>query len=182
MAKPSSITRRIFVLSIGAAIVHPVPNLTAAPRVRDPATIVKEIYAAGDSRSTAFGLDPKERRKYFSKSIDTMWTRAEAKVKGRKDAVSVIDWDLSTNSQGMEVESYTHRIEMRDATHLIVEVTLTAKYEWIRNSPDENIIRYHFIRENDRWVIDDIRHADDDAAGGLRHILAEALKASDRRR
>jgi hypothetical protein len=30
-----------------------------------------------------------------------------------------------------------------------------------RASPEENIIRYHFMREDSRWLIDDIRGADD---------------------
>jgi hypothetical protein len=55
-------------------------------------------------------------------------------------------------------------------------VTLTAKTPWLRNSPDENIIRYHFIRENGRWVIDDIRGADDAEAKGLKSLLMRAAQ------
>jgi hypothetical protein len=175
-----SIARRTLLLGIAAAAL-PCPTLISAPRVRDPVAIVAEIYAASDNRDAAFGLDPKERKKYFSKAIRVMWTRAEALVKGPKDAVGVIDWDVSTNSQGMEVGSYTHKVEKRDDTHMVVEVTLTAKSPWHRNSPDENVIRYHFIRENGRWAIDDIRDANDAVESGLRYILADAIKRHPRK-
>ena len=52
-----------------------------------------------------------------------------------------IDWDVTTNSQGMEVGSYKLRIASRDATHVNLSVTLVPKTPWTRKSPDENIVR-----------------------------------------
>ena len=66
------------------------------------------------------------------------------------------------------------RVARREARRIDLVVTLTAKTPWFRNSPDENIIRYHFIREDGRWVIDDIRNADDAAHNGLKSLLKRA--------
>ena len=61
-----------------------------------------------------------------------------------------------------------------DAARASLIVTLTAKTPWVRKSPDENIVRYHFIREDGRWVIDDIRGADDGQDKGLKSLLTRA--------
>ena len=74
----------------------------------------------------------------------------------------------------MDVGGYRVAVASQDAARMNLIVTLTAKTPWIRKSPDENIIRYHFIRENGRWVIDDIRGADDKETDGLKDLLTRA--------
>lgn len=167
------ITRRLFV---GVVLLWCVPARAAPQRARDPFAILADIYRreqTGDYDG-AFGLDPRERRAYFSKALIDLWARADAKVEPGDPGP--IDWDVSTNSQGMEVGGYRVAVAQQDATRMNLIVTLTAKTPWLRNSPDENIIRYHFIRENGRWVIDDIRGADDAEAKGLKSLLMRAAQ------
>jgi hypothetical protein len=118
------------------------------------------------------GLEPNERVAYLSKTLIDLWARADAKVP-QGDA-GPIDWDVTTNSQGMEVGSYTVKVAHLDAARANLIVTLTAKTPWTRKSPDENIVRYHFVRENGRWVIDDIRGANNAEKSGLKDLLTRA--------
>ena len=163
-----SIPRRLLVA--GALAFACAPAL-AAPRDRAPFAMLAEIYRPGEHDS-AFGVDAVERAAYFSKTVLERWARAEAKT--QPGDAGPIDWDVSTNSQGMEVGSWSVRVARREATRIDLVVTLTAKTPWFRKSPDENIIRYHFIREDGRWVIDDIRNADDAADKGLKSLLTRA--------
>jgi hypothetical protein len=164
----SMITRRWFV----ALACLPAAPARAAPR--DPFGILADIYRreqTGDYEG-AFGLDPRERRAYLSKALIDLWARADAKV-APGDA-GPIDWDVTTNSQGMEVGGYRVVLASQDAARMTLIVTLTAKTPWLRKSGDENVIRYHFMRENGRWVIDDIRPANDAADKGLKRLLTRA--------
>lgn len=163
-----SITRRL--LLAGAAAFVCAPAL-AAPRDRAPYTMLTEIYRPGHFES-AFGVDAKEREAFFSKSVLALWAKADAKT--QPGDAGPIDWDVSTNSQGMEVGSWRVKVTRREAARVDLVVTLTPKTPWFRKSPDENIVRYHFIREGGRWVIDDIRHANDDAGHGLKSLLMRA--------
>ena len=167
------ITRRLFV---AFALLPCAPARAAPQRVRDPFAILADIYRreqTGDYDG-AFGLDPRERRAYLSKALIDLWARADAKVE--PGDAGPIDWDVTTNSQGMEVGGYRVAVAQQDAAHVNLIVTLTAKTPWVRNSPDDNIVRYHFIRENGRWVIDDIRHADDALDKGLKSLLTRAAQ------
>jgi hypothetical protein len=168
------IARRCFVASV--ALLACAPALAAPKGGRDPFAILAEIYRreqAGDYPG-AFGVDPRERRAYLSKLLVDLWARADAKVP--KGDAGPIDWDVTTNSQGMEVGGYRVTVAQQDAARADLIVTLTAKTPWLRKSPDENIVRYHFIRENSRWVIDDIRGADDAEDQGLKSLLARAAR------
>ena len=170
------ITRRALIISAATFSLVPAA-VDAAPRVRDPAAIVAEIYGPagnGEETGAAFGLVRKQRRKYLTQSLDALWTKAEAKIPPGESGP--IDWDVTTNSQGMEVGSFTQKVVKRDANHATIVVELTAKTPWLRKSPDENIISYHFAREHGRWMIEDIRSADDAFAGGLRDLLVKAAE------
>lgn len=166
------ITRRVF--AAGAAVLACAPALAAPRRERNPWTMLADIYRREQTGryQGAFGLDPNERVAYLSKTLIDLWARADAKVP--QGDVGPIDWDVTTNSQGMEVGSYTVKVAHLDAARANLIVTLTAKTPWTRKSPDENVVRYRFIRENGRWVIDDIRHANDAEKDGLKSLLTRA--------
>jgi hypothetical protein len=166
------LTRRIL---LSGLLLAAAPAFAANPKLkRDPAAIVAEIYRA--TRDAAFGIDPAERRKYLSRELIVLWAKADTKDNPTGKEIGPIDWDVTTNSQGMEVGSYTLTIASEDETHVNLVAMLVPKTPWTRKSPDENIVRYHFIRENRRWVIDDIRGADDAQAQGLKGLLRQALK------
>jgi hypothetical protein len=165
--KPA-ITRRL--LLAGAAVLACAPAL-AAPRERTPYTMLAAIYGQRQFAS-AFGLDVKEREAFFSRDVLALWAKADAKTP--PGDAGPIDWDVSTNSQGMEVGTWRVKVARNEPARVDLVVTLTPKTPWVRKSPDENIIRYRFIREDGRWVIDDIRGAADAPDKGLKSLLTRA--------
>jgi hypothetical protein len=168
------LTRRL-VLS-GLAMLVPAAPALAAPQpkaLRDPAAIVAEIYdpKREEIYGGAFGLSVAERRKYLSRELIGLWARADRRANPTGKEAGPIDWDVTTNSQGLEVGNYTLEVARQDDNRVELKATIEAKTEWTRNSPDENIIRFHFIREAGRWVIDDVRSANDDPVKGLKGLL-----------
>jgi hypothetical protein len=169
------ITRRL-VLSGLAMLVPAAPTLAApqAKPMRDPAAIVAEIYnpKREEIYGAAFGLNVAERRKYLSRELIGLWARADRRANPTGKEAGPIDWDVTTNSQGLEVGNYTLEVARQDDNRVELKATIEAKTPWTRNSPDENIIRFHFIREAGRWVIDDVRSANDDPVKGLKgHLI-----------
>ncbi len=168
-------TRRL-VLSGLTMLVLAAPAL-AAPKpklLRDPAAIVAEIYnpKREEIYGAAFGLNVAERRKYLSRELIGLWARADRRANPTGKEAGPIDWDVTTNSQGLEVGNYTLEVARQDDNRVELKATIEAKTEWTRNSPDENIIRFHFVREAGRWVIDDVRSAHDDPVKGLKgHLI-----------
>jgi hypothetical protein len=179
------LTRRL-VLS-GLTMFLPAASSFAAPQpkpVRDPAAIVAEIYnpKREEIYGGAFGLSVAERRKYLSRELIGLWARADKRANPTGKEAGPIDWDVTTNSQGLEVGSYTLEVAKQDDNRVELKATIEAKSPWTRNSPDENIIRFHFIREGGRWVIDDVRSADDDPVKGLKgHLIFHATGQWPRR-
>jgi hypothetical protein len=167
------LTRRIFLSGL-AATVLPTSALAAPKPARDPAAIIAEIYSPKREEiyGAAFGLNVAERRKYLSKELITLWAKADRRANPTGKEAGPIDWDVTTNSQGLEVGTYTLEVARRDDNRVELKATIEAKTPWTRNSPDENIIRFHFIREAGRWVIDDVRSANDDPVKGLKgHLI-----------
>src|SRR6266513_343423 len=78
------------------------------PAARDPAAIVAEIYSPKREEiyGAAFGLNVADRRKYLSKELVGLWARADKKANPTGKDAGPIDWDVTTNSQGLEVGSY----------------------------------------------------------------------------
>jgi hypothetical protein len=174
------ISRRTFALSGAALFVSP-PASAAAMRSappNDPIGIVNAIYRgtiAGYDKQRALWLDPSNRRGTLSKSLIALWAKADAKTQPGDSGP--IDFDVTTNSQGMEVKSFTAKAESQDAARATIVVRLTPKGKWLRNAPQDNTVRYDFIREGGRWVIDDVRSTTDGKAWSLRELLTFALKS-----
>jgi hypothetical protein len=146
-----------------------------AAQAPDPVAVVNSIYNGGSSRGAAFGLDPEERHKYFSKSTAALWDKAEAKVNPNGDELGAIDFDPSTNTQGADVKSFSivsNKVSGKTAS-VVVKLVLD---NWIRNSPDDNIIRYQLVLEDGNWMIDDIGSAIDGKGWTLRQLLEFNLK------
>jgi hypothetical protein len=144
-----------------------------------PVAVVNSIYKGGDSRRMAFGLESAERKQYFSKSIVALWDIAEAKTNPNGDEIGAIDFDLSTNTQGADVKSYSivsNKIDGKSAT-VVVKLVLD---NWIRNSPDDLIIRYVFVLEVGSWMIDDMGSNIDGKPWTLRELLE--INSRDRSR
>jgi hypothetical protein len=167
------ITRRLIFSGL-AMLVLATPALAAPKPIRDPAAIVAEIYnpKREEIYGAAFGLNVAERRKYLSRELIGLWARADRRANPTGKEAGPIDWDVTTNSQGLEVGNYTLEVARQDDNRVELKATIEARTPWTRNSPDENIIRFHFIHEAGRWVIDDVRSANDDPVKGLKgHLI-----------
>jgi hypothetical protein len=55
-----------------------------------------------------------------------------------------LDFDVATNSQGLEVKTFTVKTLSRDAAHAGVVAKLTPD-NWVRHSDRENEIRYGLV-------------------------------------
>jgi hypothetical protein len=171
------ITRRDLALSTAAILFCAATPLAAA--TPDPVAIVHSIYDGASKREMAFGLDPAERHKFLSKSIAALWDLAEAKSNPNGDEIGAIDFDITTNTQGAEVTSYSivsNKVSGKTAT-VVVKLVLD---NWIRNSPDDLIIRYAFVLEDGSWMIDDMSSTTNGKPWTLREILE--INSRDRTR
>ena len=150
----------------------------ATQEAPDPSRIVASIYDGSLKTHGAVGalwLDSRDRQATLSKALKTLWDKADAAAKTRHDEIGPIDWDVTTNSQGMTVKSFTLQTEKKDATRATVVATLVPD-NWVRASPDENIIVYSLIFEGGRWKIDDIGAASGRRRESLKTLLMRSLK------
>jgi hypothetical protein len=168
---------RVVALSIAALLLLAAGRLAAD--TPDPVAIVHSIYKGGNTTGMAFGLDPAERRKFFSKATVALWDKAEAVSNPNGDEVGAIDFDLPTNSQGADVKSYSIVASKIDSKAASVTVKLVLD-NWLRNSPDDDIIRYDFVLEDGGWMIDDMASAADGKPWTLRELLE--INSRDRTR
>ena len=143
--------RTLFVCTI-LLLIH---ASTSTANIASPVDIVHGIYKNANTTGMAFGLDPKERHQFFSKSTADLWDKADKISNPSGDEIGAIDFDITTNSQGAEVKSYSvmsNKIDGKTAT-VVVKLVLD---NWLRNSPDDDIIRYEFVQEDGRWMINDV--------------------------
>ncbi len=169
------ITRCFYSLCGAAFLIFAFAPLAAETPA--PVDIVNSIYKEAASRQAAFGLDPAERHKFLSKSTAALWDLAEAKSNPNGDEIGAIDFDITTNTQGADVKSYSivsNKVSGKTAT-VVVKLVLD---NWIRNSPDDLIIRYDFVLEDGSWMIDDMSST----TGGKPWTLREILEINSRDR
>jgi hypothetical protein len=125
-----------------AAVLFSFVIKAASQEAPDPSRIVASIYDGSLKTHGAVGalwLDSRDRQATLSKALKTLWDKADAAAKSRHDEVGPIDWDVTTNSQGMTVKSFALMTEKKDATRATVVAALVPD-NWVRASPDENII------------------------------------------
>jgi hypothetical protein len=159
------------------AALFTVANTELFSQIPTPVDIINSIYKPnpGDSTGAAFGLDGDERRKFFSKATVAMWDKADKKANPNGEDVGAIDFDISTNTQGADVKSYSIVSNTIDGKRANVVVKLELD-NWIRNNPNDNIVRYGFVQEDGRWTIDDMSNSIDGKRWTLKKLLAFHLK------
>ena len=144
----------------------------------DPVGIVTEVYTRvakgkGD-QGGSFVVDTKvAKAKYLSKPLVALWAKADGATP--KDEVGAIDFDPVTNSQDPDVKSFTLATEKLDGDKATIAVTL-AGHHAERTNPADQVIRYEFVQEGDKWKIDDIKGAVDGKPWSLRALLTQYLK------
>ena len=148
------------------------------PSANDPAAIVNAIYTRaakgkGDGGGGFVIENKAAKAKYLSKSLIRLWAKADAHTP--KGDVGPVDFDPVTNSQEPDVKSFKVDVEKLDAGKAIIAVTITGRNTPLRKGADQ-VVRYEFVREADKWKIDDISGTFDGESWSIRDILKESLK------
>jgi hypothetical protein len=165
--------RRIASLALGVFACAAV--VTAPAATSDPDRFVTSIYANGRAGAVwAQWLDGSRPREWFSQGLTTLWANCDALAHDTGDEPGPVDFDVATNSQGMDVKSFTVKTVSQDASHASVVARL-APNNWVRKSKRENEIRYDLVWESGRWKIDDIHSVVEPNAWSLRALLTQYL-------
>jgi hypothetical protein len=167
--------RTVLAASLLAAIS---PAIAQSPASGDPAAILSAIYTRaakgkGDGGGTFVIENKGAKSKYLSRSLVALWAKADAHTP--KGDVGPVDFDPVTNSQEPDVKSFKVDAEKMDADKATLAVTITGH----RNDrkPDDQVVRYDFVRETGSWKIDDIRGSAGGEAWSIRKMLQDSLKS-----
>jgi hypothetical protein len=161
--------------SLGSGVLACALVLAAQAAPPDPARFVASIYVDGrEAKVWAQWLDGARRREWFSQALTRLWADCDARAHKTGDGLGAVDFDVATNSQGMEVKSFTVKTISRDALHASVVASL-APNNWVRKSDRENEIRYDLVRERGRWKIDEVQSVIEPSAWSLRALLSQYL-------
>ncbi len=165
----------VFGFARTAAFVLGVLDFGAAQAAQpDPARLVGSIYADGRENAVWQWLDGGRRDEWFSRALTALWAQCDARAHALNDELGALDFDVATNSQGLEVKAFTVKTLSRDASHASVVVKLTPD-NWARKSDRENEIHYDLVWERGRWAIDDIHSVIERNSWSLRAILTQYL-------
>lgn len=145
--------------------------MKAPPR---PAAVVAALYAEEQAGRAPLS-EPGERAAKLTASLGALWAQAEAASRRRGDEMGPLEFDVATNSQGASVKSDAIVVERLDARRATIAVTIEPD-NWLRHSPEENVVRYDMGFDGARWAIDDIRSVAGLGAWSLRALLSHALK------
>jgi len=154
------------------------PGVAAQAAPSDPARFVASIYADGREATVwAQWLDGARRGEWFSPRLTALWAQCEGRARKIGDELGALDFDVATNSQGMEVKSFTVTTLSRDASHASVVAKLTPD-NWVRKSDRENEIRYDLVWERGRWAIDDVNRTEPLVAARALVAIPRSLKGA----
>jgi len=165
------LTRRLLIALACSAAVSSGPAFADGP---DPAAIVKSIYGKRDPYGAAESVAMRAKhRRALSKSLAALWKRSDDSTP--KEDEPVPGFDISANSNAREVSWAEVKVERQDATRATVAAKLFSK-DFVNKNPSDDIVRYDFVRENGRWVIDNIRSTVDGKVWTIKGLLTEGLK------
>lgn len=175
------ITRRTLILSAAATLLVVIlqPRGLVALEPSDPASIVTGIYTRaaqgkGEGGGNFVVGNKIARSKYLSKPLAALWAKADART--RKGDVGPIDFDPVTNSQDPDVKSFKVTNEKQEADKAMIAVTIEG-HQGPRPKPADQTMRYHLVREDGQWKIDDIKGTADGRPWSIRSMLAASLKS-----
>jgi hypothetical protein len=151
----------------------------APPSANDPVAIVTAIYVRaakgkGDGGGGFVIENKAAKAKYLSKSLIELWAKADAHTP--KGDVGPVDFDPVTNSQDPDVKSFKVDAEKLEADKAVIAVTIAGRNTPPRKQADQ-VVRYEFVHEGDKWKIDDIKGASDGEPWSIRAMLADSLKS-----
>ena len=137
----------------------------AAGTDRQPKDILTGIYKQAVKDNTEW-LDAKHRGQYLSKSLIELWARAEKKNKD-DDEGALIDFDLTTDTNGLELADFVIAVKSQSETAAVLAVKLIYREPYVHKGPPK-VVTYDFIREGGSWRVDNMR--------GLEWSLRDILK------
>jgi hypothetical protein len=148
------------------------PALAQGP---EPAAIVKSVYGKRDPYGAAESLAMRAKhRRALSKSLAALWKRSDDGTPAEDEPVP--GFDIPANSNAREVARAEVKVERQDLRRATVAAKLIDAAPMVKHPASNDIVRYDFIRENGRWVIDDVRSTIDDKEWSLKGLLNEGLK------
>ncbi|HLG80591.1 MAG TPA: DUF3828 domain-containing protein [Bradyrhizobium sp.] len=136
-----------------------------------PTDILSRIYREALNGATSDWLAPARRSQFLSRSLLALWAKCDAKKPPDGD-VGPIDFDLTTDTNALEVTSFRIKSEKETATAATLSVSLAYRKPYVR--PDPAIVIYDFVREDGRWRIDEIRTRRWSVRDLLRHWLDDS--------
>jgi Protein of unknown function (DUF3828) len=148
------------------------------PSANDPVAIVTAIYTRaakgkGDGGGGFVIENKAAKAKYLSKSLIELWAKADAHTP--KGDVGPVDFDPVTNSQDPDVKSFKVDAEKLETDKAVIAVTIVGRNTPPRKGADQ-VVRYAFVHEGDKWKIDDIKGASDGEPWSIRAMLEDSLK------
>ena len=133
-----------------------------------PAELLSHIYREAVKGTTSDWLEPARRGQYLSKSLLALWAKSDAKKPPDGD-VGAIDFDLTTDTNGLELAAFRIKPQMESPAAATLSVSLAYRKPYYR--PDPGIVTYDFVREDGRWRVDEIRTRRWSVRELLRHWL-----------
>jgi hypothetical protein len=159
---------------LAGAIVR--PSIAEPVSPGDPAAIITAIYtrvAKGKGGGGFVTENKAAKTKYLSKELIALWAKADAHTP--KGDIGPVDFDPVTNSQESDVKSFKVVTEKLEADKAAIAVTIIGTRP--RAKAADQTVHYDFVRDGDKWKIDDIKGSDDGTAWSIRGMLQESLKA-----
>jgi hypothetical protein len=115
------------------------------------------------------------RGRALSKSLAALWKRSDDATPAEDEPVP--GFDIASNSQDREIARVEVKVEKQDAARATVAAKLFNKGPRIKYPASDDIVRYDFVRENGRWLIDNIRSTIHGKEWTIRGLLNEGLKS-----
>lgn len=171
----SAWNRRAFALGVAALFV-PAAGHAAED---DPAAVVATIYrraaaGTGTSGGQFLWVKSRDRRAAFTGRTAALWDRAEAAT--AKGDQAPPGFDPVTVSQDPSLKLFRVTLEEAGPDRAQVLVSLTGH----QSSTPYATVRYHLMRERDRWLIDDISsRPKGEEPWSIRKILQASLPSSE---
>jgi uncharacterized protein DUF3828 len=168
--------KHAFIAPLLAALAFMATASPASAQTREPEQIVKSLYEAAmkGKQGAAFGLNPGDRR-LLTKSLKTLWDKADKKTNPKGDEVGAIDFDMVTMSQDPDIASYQLKTQNSDDQHATVTATFVIGPSRV-DKGQKVVVNYDFLRESGVWKIDNVRSSIDKKPWTLRENLQINLR------
>lgn len=128
------------------------PRVTTAD---DPAAVVSDLYRYTIERdSSAWLAEAANRRVCLSKSLQALWAASDANAPPDGE-VGTIDFDLMADTNGLQLVGFKVKGQQRKGERATVDVVLKYQEPYVHDGV--HLVTYDLVREDGRWVVDNIR-------------------------